>query len=124
MENSGEQLRLSLARKREILWAVAWRGVLFSFFALLGIGLLVFIATETMWRFFLNENYRMSAEQTAFLYLWMGVPAVMLGWLAAVGRILNLRYSHFRITLTAAPPRKSNWLLRLISSKKLNKRNL
>jgi len=124
MENSGEQLRLSQARKREILWAVAWRGVLFSLFALLGSAILVFIASETMWRFFLNDNYRMSAEQTAFLYLWTGVPAIMLGWLAAVGRILHLRYSHFRITLTATVPRRPNWLVRLITSKKLDKRNL
>ncbi len=123
MEDDQDQLRLSLARKREILWAAAWRGVLFSFLALLVTALIVYIATETIWRFFLNDNYRMNAEQTAYLYLWLAVPAVMLGWLAAVSRILHIRYSHFRITLTATQLKKPNWLSRVIGSKKPYKRD-
>ncbi len=123
MQDKEEQLRLSLARKREILWAVAWRGVLFSFVALLGTALLTYIATETIWRFFLNDNYRMSAEQTAYLYLWLAVPAVMLGWLVAINSILHHRFSHFRITLTATLPRKTNRLLRVFFDKS-NKRRL
>lgn len=118
MENSGEQLRLSLARKREILWAVAWRGIIFSLIALLGIAVIAYIATETFWRFFLNDNFRMSAEQTAYLYLLLAVPAIMLGWLVAVSRILHLKYSHFRISLTATQPKQTNWLMSLISRKK------
>ncbi len=124
MQDKEEQLRLSLARKREILWAVAWRGVLFSFVALLGTALLTYIATETIWRFFLNDNYRMSAEQTAYLYLWLAVPAVMLGWLMAINSILHHRFSHFRITLTATLPRKTNRLLRVFIDKQSNKRRL
>ncbi len=124
MQHKEEQLRLSLARKREILWAVAWRGVLFSFVALLGTALLTYIATETIWRFFLNDNYRMSAEQTAYLYLWLAVPAVMLGWLMAINSILHHRFSHFRITLTATLPRKTNRLLRVFFDKQSNKRRL
>lgn len=123
MQNHEEQLRLSLARKREILWAVAWRGVLFTCIALLGTWIFVFIAAETMWRFFLNENYRMSAEQTAYLYLWLALPAVMLGWLTAVSRILHLRYSHFRITLTATVQKNRHWIIRLLSKKKSHTRN-
>lgn len=124
MQHKEEQLRLSLARKREILWAVAWRGVLFSFVALLGTALLTYIATETIWRFFLNDNYRMSAEQTAYLYLWLAVPAVMLGWLMAINSILHHRFSHFRITLTATLPRKTNRLLRVFIDRQSNKRRL
>jgi len=101
--SSDQPLRMSLRRKREILWAVVWRGLCYNLVILIAIGFLTYLFSETAWRFFLYDDLNLDMAARAFLYLWLIIPSMLLGWVLAVNRVLHLRFSHFRITLTATP---------------------
>jgi hypothetical protein len=107
-------LRLNLARRKEILWAIAWRGIVYSLSALLVAACFTYLFAFAAWQFFLNNALKLSPEETAFLYLFIAVPCVFIGWILAINRVLHLRFSHFRISLTSEPYRRSQ-LSRLLS---------
>jgi Na+-driven multidrug efflux pump len=107
--NDSQILRLNGERRREILCAVAWRGMLYSLGIMPVLGCLVYVFAETAWRFFLNDNLRMGTDNTAFLYLWLAIPAMLFGWVLAVHHVLNTQFSHFKISLVATPRRAPFW---------------
>jgi hypothetical protein len=107
-------LRPNMARKREIVLAIAWRGLLYTL-GLLVVGFgIVFIFVRGAPNFFLNPNLELSSDQVAILYIGASLTATILGWLLALNHALHIRYSHFRIVLLAEP-RKVSWLRQLIN---------
>lgn len=119
---SSRILRPSLARKREIIFAIAWRGLLYSFVILLVGGCLVYIFAGGAASFFLNPDMALSGDQAAFLYVAISIPATIAGWLLALNHALHIRYSHFRIVLLSEP-QKTSWFKHLVSgTDKIQKR--
>ncbi len=115
-------LRPNLARKREIVIAIAWRGLLYTLVLLVVGAGLVYIFAGGASNFFLNPNLELSSDQVAILYIGVSLTATILGWLLALNHALHIRYSHFRIVLLSEP-HKPSWLKQLISgTDKLRKR--
>jgi hypothetical protein len=121
-QDQGRILRPSLARKREIILAIAWRGLLYTLgFLIAGTGL-VYVFAGGAANFFLNPNLELSSDQVAILYIGVSLTATILGWLLALNHALHIRYSHFRIALLSEP-RKVSWLRQLINgTDKMHKR--
>ncbi|MBP7252197.1 MAG: hypothetical protein KBA75_01780 [Alphaproteobacteria bacterium] len=125
MASSQEQsriLRPNLARKREIVLAIAWRGLLYTLGLMIASFCLVYIFAGEAANFFLNPSLKLSSDQVATLYVGASITATILGWLLALNHALHIRYSHFRIVLLAEP-RKTSWLKQLIhGTDKIRKR--
>lgn len=113
---SQQPLRMNMSRRHEILWAVAWRGLVYSLVTLALLGCLTYIFSQTAWRFFLSDSFKMGSDAAAFFYLCIALPAMVIGWVAAINRVLSLRFSHFRLTLTSTP-RRTSWLSDMLSGK-------
>lgn len=113
-KDQGRILRTSMLRKKEIFFAVAWRGLLYSaMFLVIGAGM-VYIFSGTASKFFLNPNLKLSDDQQTSLYFGVILPAFVIGWLLAVNNALHARYSHFRIALLS-DQRRPSWIKQLLS---------
>ena len=121
LRETHDHLRLSWPRKREILWAATWRGIVYSAIALAGTACFTYLYSEFAWQFFLNAALKLNKDEAAFLYLWLAIPAIFLGWVLALNRVLHMRFSHFRIALTPESRRKS-WLGKISGGSKGKRR--
>ncbi len=114
-------LRLSIVRRREIMFALAWRGILYSCAALGIAACFTYLFANEAWHFFLNPSMKLNKDEAAFLYLWLAVPAVCFGWFLAFNHVMHVRFSHFRIALIEEP-RRVSWLSKLIAGTDRDKR--
>ncbi|MEJ0063844.1 MAG: hypothetical protein WDO70_11800 [Alphaproteobacteria bacterium] len=100
-DNAPRFISMTSARSMEILWAVVWRGVLYSLIALAVTACGVYIFAQTAWEFFLNDSLRLDREGAVSLFFLLSFPAFILGWSMAVHVVLRERFSDFEIALLA-----------------------